>query len=145
MKNIIFLLFLPLVLTGCATIVNSNNELVYIDSTPADAHFVITDGKGLVVASGKTPQTVTLKKSDGSYFGKQDYMLMLRQQGYYSANILLEHGLSRWYTFGNLIFFGVPGWLVVDPFFGGMYTLKEERVHVDMRPCAPGPYTSMCS
>ncbi|WNJ79845.1 hypothetical protein RJE46_00875 [Cedecea neteri] len=144
MKKFLFLLLLPL-LTGCATLVGNNDATVYIDSTPKSAAFTIFDGKGDIAAQGVTPQSVTLKKTDGSYFGKKSYTLTLKHEGYYSTSLPLETRLSRWYLFGNIIFFGVPGWLIVDPFFGGMYTLKQENLHLLLRACEPGPYRYMCS
>ena len=144
MKKLLWLL-LPLMLTGCASIVGSNEETLYIDSTPKEAYFAVIGRDGEMIATGQTPQSVVLKKSDGSYFGKREYTLTLKQEGYYSTMMPLEYRLSRWYTFGNIIFFGVPGWFIVDPFSGGMYTLKEERVHAILRPCPPGPFNHMCS
>lgn len=143
MKKLLVLLF-PLLLTGCAAIVGDDVERVSIESTP-NANFTITDSHGQVVASGTTPQSITLKKSDGSYFGKMDYTLMLKAEGYNSSIVPLSMRFSRWYTFGNIIFFGVPGWLVVDPFFGGMYTFKQNNVKTWLRPCPRGPYNYMCS
>lgn len=145
MKKFILLLLLPFLLTGCATIVGNNEETIYIDSTPANVPFVITDGSGQIAVSGVTPQSVTLKKTDGSYFGKVSYALTLKKEGYYSTSMPLEYRFSHWYTFGNIIFFGVPGWLVVDPFFGGMYTFKADRINTWMRPCERGPFNYMCS
>ncbi|MCT4703225.1 hypothetical protein MUA02_15325 [Enterobacteriaceae bacterium H20N1] len=145
MKKFICLLLLPLLLTGCAAIVGNGEETVFIDSTPANVPFMITDNEGQITAIGTTPQSVTLRKSDGGYFGKQAYTLTLKQEGYYSASMPLEYRFSRWYTFGNIIFFGVPGWLIVDPFFGGMYTFKEDKIHTWMRPCERGPFNYMCS
>ncbi|AIR05640.1 hypothetical protein JT31_13755 [Cedecea neteri] len=144
MKKLLFLLLLPL-LTGCATLVSNNDATVYIDSTPKRAAFTIFDGKGEIAAQGITPQSVTLKKTDGSYFGKKNYTLRLKHEGYYSLSLPLETRFSNWYLFGNVIFFGVPGWLIVDPFFGGMYTLKQENLHLLLRACQPGPYRYMCS
>jgi hypothetical protein len=145
MKKLVFLLLLPFLLTGCASLFGNSEETVYIDSTPTNAFFAIADDSGLVVAMGKTPQSVTLKKADGSYFGRRNYTLTLKQDGYYSVMMPLEYRLSHWYTFGNLIVLGVPGWFIVDPFNGGMYTLKEERVHPVMRLCPRGPFNYMCS
>lgn len=144
MKKFLFLLLLPL-LTSCATLVGNNDATVYIDSTPGSAAFTIFNGKGDIVAQGVTPQSVTLKKTDGSYFGKKSYTLTLKHEGYYSTSLPLETRLSHWYLLGNIIFFGVPGWLIVDPFFGGMYALKQENLHPIMRECQPGPYRYMCS
>ncbi len=145
MKKLICLLLLPFLLTGCAAVMGNNEEKVYIDSTPAGVPFVISDNKGQITLMGTTPQSVTLKKADGSYFGKMAYTLTLKQEGFYSASVPLEYRFSPWYTFGNIIFFGVPGWLIVDPFFGGRYTFKENNIHIWMRPCERGPFNYMCS
>jgi hypothetical protein len=145
MKKFILLLLLPLLLTGCATIVGNSEETVYINSNPTDVPFMITDSSGQITAMGTTPQAVTLKKADGSYFGKVSYTLTLKKAGFYSESMPLEYRLSHWYTFGNIIFFGVPGWLIVDPFFGGMYTFKADKIDIWMRPCEPGPFNYMCS
>lgn len=144
MKKLIRLL-LPLMLTGCASLVGDSEETLYIDSSPTAAYYAIIDRDGNTIATGQTPQSVVLKKSDGSYFGKREYTLTLKQEGYYSTMMPLEYRFSHWYTFGNIIFFGVPGWFIVDPFSGGMYTLKEDRINAILRPCPPGPFNHMCS
>ncbi|HDS6853035.1 hypothetical protein [Enterobacter cancerogenus] len=145
MKKLTLLLLLPLLLSGCATIVGDNEETVTINSQPTNAFFIIADQRGAIVKTGTTPQTVTLTKSDGSYFGKREYTLTLKQDGYYSLIVPLDTRLSHWYTLGNVIFLGVPGWLIVDPFFGGMYTFKNDTVDGVLRPCPPGPFNYMCS
>jgi hypothetical protein len=145
MKKFTFLLLLPLLLCGCAAIVGSNEETVNIESQPTNAFFIISDQRGAIIKTGTTPQAVTLKKSDGSYFGKREYTLTVKQEGYYSLIVPLETRLSHWYTLGNIIFLGVPGWLVVDPFFGGMYTLKSDAISAVLRPCPPGPFNYMCT
>jgi hypothetical protein len=145
MRKFLLLLALPFFLSGCAALVGNESEPVTIESTPSQVAFMVTDGQGNIVAQGTTPQTVRLKKSDGSYFGKINYTLTLRQYGYNTSSIPLEYRLSRWYIFGNIIFFGVPGWLIVDPFFGGMVTFKQDHIHTYLRPCPQGPYNYMCS
>lgn len=141
----IFTLTFPLLLTGCAALVGSNDETVTISSSPDNAFFIIADQSGAIVTTGTTPQTVTLKKSDGSYFGKREYTLTLKQDGYYSLIVPLEMRFSHWYTLGNIIFLGIPGWFIVDPWFGGMYTFKTDRINAVMRPCPPGPFNYMCT
>ena len=145
MKKIIFLFFLPLLLTGCAALLGSEKEAVHIHSTPTDSVFVIADNNGQIVAQGRTPQSVILDKSDNSYFGKRTYTLTVTRDGYYSTIMPLEYRHSYWYTFGNVIFLGVPGWLIIAPYFGGMYTFKESQVNALMRACPPGPFRYMCS
>lgn len=145
MKKYLISLLLPFLLSGCATIFGSSEETVYINSTPDNAFFAIADDSGQVIASGTTPQAVTLKKADGSYFGKRSYTLTLKQPGYYSEIMPLAYRFSHWYTFGNLILLGVPGWLIVDPFNGGMYTFKQTHIQPVLRLCPRGPFNYMCS
>lgn len=66
-------LILVLVFAGCATIIGDRTHLMPINSTPDSATVLITDEKGLQVFRGQTPTSVTLQKSDGSYWGGKDY------------------------------------------------------------------------
>lgn len=145
MKKLTFLLLLPLLLSGCAAIVGNNEETITINSQPANAFFIIADQSGRIITTGNTPKIVTLKKADGSYFGKREYTLTVKQDGYYSLIMPLETRFSHWYTLGNVIFLGVPGWLIVDPFFGGMYTFKTDTLNAVLRPCPSGPFNYMCT
>lgn len=133
-----------LLLSGCATLVGESEERVFIDSEPAQSPFTITDGSGRIVASGTTPQYVLLKKADGSYFGGIRYILTLSRPGYSSEVVPLRTRFSHWYTFGNLAFLGVPGWLLVDPFSGSIYTFRQDRFHIQLRPCPRGPWFYTC-
>ncbi|MGK8933359.1 hypothetical protein ACRS85_11110 [Pluralibacter gergoviae] len=100
-----------LLLSGCATLVGEDEERIYIDSEPARSTFIITDDSGRIAASGTTPQSVTLKKADGSYFGGIRYTLALSSPGYSSELVPLRTRYSHWYTFGNLVFLGFrDGW-----------------------------------
>ena len=139
-----FILLFSLLLTGCATIVGRSDERVLIDSIPSRATFTITDKYGQIAASGTTPQYVVLKKYDGGYFGGFRYTLTLSHPGYSSVNVPLATRLSNWYTFGNLVFLGLPGWLGIDPFSGKMYTLKQNPIQYRLRPCPRGPYFYTC-
>ena len=68
-------LIISLSLVGCATILGDKTQLIPISSTPGAADIVITDEKGARIFEGKTPTTVTLQKSDGSYFGGKDFIV----------------------------------------------------------------------
>jgi hypothetical protein len=81
---------LTLMLQGCATIVGDASQTMPITSTPSDAHISIKDEKGLDVYSGQTPTTVTLQKSDGSYFGGKHYTVVIEKDGYKAGR---EHTL----------------------------------------------------
>ena len=72
MKRIIGVVAGAILLSGCATIVGDETQLVQVNSNPSGASFKVKDESGVIVAQGKTPQGVTLAKSDGSYFGKKE-------------------------------------------------------------------------
>lgn len=114
--------------TGCATIVGDPDQVLPINSTPDDASIVITDESGTQVFKGTTPTTVTLKKSDGSYFGGKDYIVEISKPGFESQEVPIRSKINGWYIGGNIIFGGLIGYLIVDPLNGDMYTLSPEAV-----------------
>lgn len=119
---------IALALTGCATIVGSPNQLVPISSTPSDAQIAVVDESGVEVFKGQTPTTVTLQKSTGRYWGKKNYKVTISKEGYAPQVIPLTASANGWYMFGNLVFGGLIGYFVVDPFNGNMYTLSPDNV-----------------
>jgi len=134
MKQRILALAAALLLSGCATIVGNETQLVRIDSLPQGARFTVQDERGYAVAQGFTPQTVELEKSTGRYFGKKHYLLMLESPGYVPVTVPIEARANLWYLLGNIPLGGFPGWLLVDPFYGGMYDLKPEHPRPFMNP-----------
>lgn len=119
-------------LSGCATIVGDKTQLVQIESNPPGADFEVKDELGKVVAQGKTPQGVTLQKSTGDYFGKKQYEVIISAENAKSATFPLKSGVNGWYVGGNIIFGGLIGWLLVDPFNGAMYTLHPEKIDANL-------------
>ncbi|HGW6103710.1 TPA: hypothetical protein ACNIQM_001838 [Citrobacter werkmanii] len=111
-------------LQGCATIVGDNTQSVQVTSSPTDAAFLIKDEKGAIVARGVTPQTVMLEKNDGSYFGKKAYLVTMCKPGYATATVPLKETVSGWYSVGDLFTAPIIGYLVIDPFHGGMYNIE---------------------
>ena len=73
MKQLIFAaaIIATSTLSGCATIMGDKTQMIPISSTPSDASIVITDERGTEIFKGKTPTSVTLEKSDGTYWGKR--------------------------------------------------------------------------
>jgi len=47
--------------------------------------------------------------------------------GHANAEVRLDSSLSRWY-FGNIVFGGLIGMLIVDPLTGAMYNLTPEKI-----------------
>ncbi|MBX3640416.1 MAG: hypothetical protein KF888_07875 [Nitrosomonas sp.] len=115
------------ILTGCASIMGTSTHNMPIGSTPSDAMILITDEKGVEIFKGNTPTTVMLKKSEG-YFGKKSYKVVISKPGYSTQTIPVTASANGWYMFGNLIFGGLIGYLIVDPLTGKMYNLSPEQI-----------------
>ncbi|HEV2110170.1 MAG TPA: hypothetical protein VGT99_02360 [Gammaproteobacteria bacterium] len=131
--------FILLCLTACATIVGSEQQHMLIASTPDKASIKIIDEKSAIVFEGTTPTTVSLAKSDGSYFGGKTYTVTVSKDGFASQVIIINHHANGWYLFGNIMLGGVIGYVAVDPFHGGMYTLTPDSVNAMLSPATPAP------
>jgi len=113
--------------SSCATIVSKSKYPVSIDSTPKGADITITNGKGEQVFTGKTPTLVRLKSGAG-FFKNASYEIKISKDGFTSKTVQLKATLNGWY-FGNLVFGGLIGLLIVDPASGAMYKLKQLDVN----------------
>lgn len=109
--------------TGCASIVSDSKYPVSISSSPSGAAYEIVNEKGVSVHSGVTPDQVTLRAGAG-YFDGELYKVTFRKDGYASNTQTLNSGIDGWY-WGNIVFGGLIGMLIVDPLTGAMYTLPE--------------------
>jgi hypothetical protein len=133
MKKFVYTLALSAsILSGCASIVGDKTQLVPISSTPSDASILIVDEKGEEVFTGKTPTSVTLQKSDGSYWGGKNFTVKISKDGYKTQTISITSNPNGWYIGGNLIFGGLIGWFIVDPLNGGMYTLSPDDIATNL-------------
>lgn len=130
MKKFVCILALSttLLMNGCATIVGDTNQLIPISSTPSDATILITDEKGTQIFKGTSPTTVTLPKSDGSYWGKKSFTVAISKEGFETQIIPITANANGWYIGGNIIFGGLIGWFILDPLNGGMYTLSPQQI-----------------
>lgn len=70
--------------------------------------------------------TVSLSPN-GGYFKGQSYVIDLEMPGYTTQQISVTPTLSGWY-FGNIIFGGLIGMLVVDPLTGSMWNLTPDSI-----------------
>jgi len=119
-------------MTGCATIVGDKEQSITINSSPSNANVLITDERSMEVHSGSTPTTVQLRKSDGSYFGGKTYTVEISKDGYESRTMMINASPNGWYIGGNIIFGGLIGWLIVDPFTGAMYNLTPDTLNASL-------------
>lgn len=137
------LLSSSLFLSSCASIVSHSHWPVTISSNPNGAAVVITDQQGREIHHATTPTTVTLS-SKGGYFKGSSYMLTLTGKGGVKHTVQLNASLNAWF-WGNFIFGGIPGFLIVDPLTGAMWTLKKDvtvdMAHGTLAATTPGTHT----
>jgi hypothetical protein len=133
MKKFYFvLLAASLLLTSCASIVSKSSYPISIKSTPSEAKITITDKKGVEVFSGNTPATLKLNSGAG-FFTKARYQVTFEKDGYQSRTVPVDFKIDGWY-FGNLVFGGVIGLLIIDPATGAMYKLDTEFLNETLVP-----------
>jgi len=113
-------------LLGCASIIDGGRKTVNIKSLPSGAKATVFDEKGVEVATGQTPALFPLKRSSG-YFTPAKYRIVIEKQGYKTAEVEVKSTINGWY-FGNFIFGGLLGLLIIDPATGAMWTLSPKEV-----------------
>ena len=134
-KAFSLLLCLILLTTSCATIVSKSTYPVRIDSTPKGANFVLEDlEENAVIQKGKTPMTLTLD-ADAGFFTKGKYRVAMTLDGHHPGEKRFTGKLDPWY-FGNIIFGGLLGLVIIDPATGAMWKLPK-TVHIQLQPVEP--------
>ncbi|MDP4240831.1 MAG: hypothetical protein Q8904_15315 [Bacteroidota bacterium] len=121
-----------MVLSSCASIVSRSSWPLTVKSEPIGASVQITNRQGISVFSGQTPATILLKSSAG-FFTAESYLIKLTLDGYAEKTIPVNCRLNGWY-FGNIIFGGVIGLLIVDPATGAMYRLDTPYIDEALTP-----------
>jgi hypothetical protein len=109
--------------SNCASIVSKSNWPVSVQSEKPGVEFVVKKADGSVVTSGKTPQQVTLASGNG-FFKPGTYVLETHRKGKVLSTQQITATVNGWY-FGNIIFGGLIGLVIVDPLTGAMYRLPE--------------------
>ena len=113
-------------LLGCSSIIDGGRKTVSIKSQPSEAKVTVYDKKGVEVVAGQTPALFPLKRS-GGYFKPAKYRIVIEKQGYKTAEVEVKSTIDGWY-FGNVIFGGLLGLLIIDPATGAMWTLSPKVV-----------------
>lgn len=131
-------LLVALVALGCASIVSTNLRQVTVRSTPDDAEVVVIDEKGEEIQRARTPTTLTLK-TGRAYFHGHNYTIVIRKEGYEDRSIQVSSRINGWY-WGNIIFGGLIGLLIVDPLTGNMWSLSPLEIDatLEQRTAAAG-------
>ena len=113
-----------LLMTSCASIVSKSSWPITINSSPSEAKISIKDKKGIEIYTGTTPATLKLKSGSG-FFSKARYQVTFEKVGFDKKVVPVEFKLNGWY-FGNIIFGGPLGLLIIDPATGAMFKLETE-------------------
>jgi hypothetical protein len=130
MKKILLLLALvsgSMLMTGCASIFCGTHESIHVTSDPTGAKFTVYNSKGDAVDNGTTPTTVTLERARG-FFMPEKYRIAFNADGYYPGETKVGANLNLMY-FGNIIFGGALGFVIVDPLTGAMWTLNPDQIN----------------
>lgn len=125
-------LSIALILNGCASIVSKTSYNVRLDTSPHDATVTVINRSGKLIDSGKTPLMVKLKPGAG-YFKKAMYSITFSKPGYVNKTVVINADINGWY-FGNIVFGGLVGLLIVDPATGAMYKLDKLDVNETLAP-----------
>lgn len=124
------LLSATVLLTSCASIFTKTSYPVNIYSNPDGANIKITDKNGKDVYSGKTPSLVDLKASN-KYMSGEKYTVTISKDGFEDQTIYLTSKIEGWY-WGNILFGGLIGMLIVDPLTGAMYKLNTSLINASL-------------
>lgn len=117
--------------TGCASIVSKSIYPIRIESSPQEANITIVNQDDEIVFAGQTPASVELD-ADGGYFRPAKYLLTFDKEGYEELTIPLSAKIDGWY-FGNFLFGGLIGFLIVDPLTGDMWKFRDESIMMSLR------------
>ena len=131
-KFITPIISLPLCLSSCATIVSDKTFPISINSTPPGAKVEVVDKRGVTKFTGTTPVTAVLESGDG-YFSRGKYSVKVSSPGYSEYSSQIRASNNGWY-WGNLLFGGLIGFLIVDPLTGAMYEIDEKVVSASLVP-----------
>ncbi len=126
---------------GCASIFAGGPSKVEITSDPSGAMFTVYNKKGDAIKSGTTPAEVKLKEGAG-YFSAQKYKVKFEKAGYRTCEVQADTNICPWY-WGNFIFGGLIGFLVVDPLTGAMWTIDDVHANLEAAPHSQATESSL--
>ena len=113
-------------LSGCASIVSQQNYPVTLDTRPSGMQVELSNRDGEVLVRGETPVRLNLDASRG-YFSSASYTFRTIGAPGGEQVMQIQGKLDGWY-FGNLLFGGLIGMVIVDPITGAMYRLEKSYI-----------------
>lgn len=116
------LLVCSILLEGCATICSRTMYTISVDSNePGTQVEIYRDNK--IVEILTTPSMVDLS-AHGGYFKPETYCFEFSKEGFSKDNKVVTAKLDPWY-FGNILFGGLVGAIIVDPLSGAMWKFDK--------------------
>lgn len=134
MKKVFILIFGLLLLSSCASIINSSSQEIFFTYNTNNVKLKIKDINNNTVFENVNNQSVIELDRNRGYFKKQTYTIEAQKKGFLPQTYILRPKISNWYLFGNLGFGGIWGWFLIDPLTGGMYRLTPNTVNVNLVP-----------
>jgi hypothetical protein len=123
-------IFVILLLCSCASIVGHKASSITLDSSPSGATVEVLDNNVQTKFVGVTPTTTSLPNGD-AYFTKARYTVKMWKDGYEPNVTNMVPDLNGWY-WGNILFGGLIGMLIVDPLTGSMFEFDPAAVHTSL-------------
>ncbi len=116
---LIFISFIALSLSGCATIITGSHQKVPVSSEPSGATVRVDDKDEYV-----TPARIRLRRNT-------DHQLVFTKDGYAQETVKLAHVISGAFC-GNVFLFGPVG-MGLDSISGAQFKLVPTQVHVELK------------
>jgi hypothetical protein len=116
---LIFVLFICMLIQGCATIIKGSKQSVRISSYPSQAAITI-NGKPY----GETPTVARLKRIDSQF-------IRIEMEGYKPYETMLTRKFNGW-ILGNILIGGLLG-IIIDAATGSMYNLSPDQVNAHFK------------
>ncbi|MGH7979191.1 MAG: hypothetical protein ACREE6_07430 [Limisphaerales bacterium] len=137
--QIVPLLLIPILLTGCASIFDGGPKLVHVNSDPAGAKVTVFNIDGNEVYSDRTPATFRLERSAGFLQG-ENYKFIFQMPGYEERQMYVMSSFDGW-TIGNFVFGGLIG-IGIDGATGDIFTLSPRQFTCTLTPTKTSETTS---
>ena len=120
----------PLLFSNCASIVSKSSYPISVNSNPSGATVSITDKKGNEIFKGQSP-AIAILKSGAGFFAKAQYQVKISSPGFAEQIVPVTFKMNGWY-WGNILFGGLIGMLIVDPATGAMWKLESSPINVTL-------------
>ena len=131
LNQAMFPVLIAVLFSSCATLLGKNRYTVKINSVPTETVVTIYNRKGIEVFSDTTPCVVKLK-SDAGYFRRAIYTVEFNRSSYARSTEVVRANVNPFY-YGNFLFGGYVGFLLVDPLTGAMYQIQTREINQVLR------------